>query len=118
MPVQNALEKIKNSVLQWKDITLHQHRFGGIEFRLGKREIGHVHGNYLVDIPFTRKIKNELLSAGLANNHHILPESGWISKYLKDPGDVDTAVKLLKRSYEMALKQRNQRITNNYNVIK
>ncbi|MGA9292945.1 MAG: luciferase family protein [Ignavibacteriaceae bacterium] len=113
MPVQGALEKIKNSVTKWKDITSHQHRFGGIEFRLDKREIGHIHGNYLVDIPFTKKIKNEILSAGLASLHHVLPESGWISKYLKEPGDVDTAIELLKRSYDSALKQKSKRILNN-----
>jgi hypothetical protein len=114
MPVQGALERIKNSVIEWKDITVQQHRFGGIEFRLGKREIGHVHGNYLVDIPFTRKIKNEILSAGLASQHHILHESGWVSKYIKEScDDVDTAIALLKRSYEIALKQKNRRVVNN-----
>ncbi len=112
MPIQGALEKIKNSVMEWKDITSQQQRFGRIEFRLGKREIGHIHGNYLVDIPFTRKVKNEILSAGLASQHHILPKSGWISKYLKEPDDV--AIELLKRSYDMALIQKNQRILNNY----
>ena len=110
MPVQGALDRIKNSVIKWKYVTAQQHRFGGIEFRLGKREIGHVHGNYLVDIPFTRKVKNEILSAGLASQHHILPESGWISKYLKEPDDVSIAIELLKRSYEIALEQKNKRI--------
>jgi hypothetical protein len=113
MPVNSAKEKIKNSVMKWDGVVSGPHRFGGIEFKLGKREIGHVHGNYLVDIPFTRKIKNEILSAGLVNEHHILPRSGWISKYLETPGDVDTAIGLLRRSFELALEQRSRRIIKN-----
>ena len=112
MPVEGALEKIKNSVMEWKDISFQDHRFGGIEFNLDKREIGHIHGNYLVDIPFTKKIKDEILSAGLASQHHVLPDSGWISKYLKEPHDVDIAIDLLKRSYKIAVNQKNQRIVN------
>lgn len=109
MPVSGATEKIKTSVMEWKDITLRPHRFGGLEFDLGNREIGHVHGNYLVDIPFTKKVKKEIISAGLANHHHVLPESGWISKYLNDSGDVDDAIKLLRRSYEIALIQKSRK---------
>ncbi len=96
MLVNSAKEKIKNSVMKWEGVISEPHRFGGIEFKLGKREIGHVHGNYLVDIPFTKKIKDEILSAGLANQHHVLPKSGWISKYLETPQDVDTAIELLR----------------------
>jgi hypothetical protein len=110
MPVCSAKEKIEHSVMKWDGVISEPHRFGGVEFKLGKREIGHVHGNYLVDIPFTRKIKDEILSAGLANQHHVLPNSGWISKYLETPGDVDTAIELLRRSFELAIEQRSKRI--------
>jgi hypothetical protein len=110
MPVQGAMEKIKKSVMEWEGISFREHRFGGIEFNLGKREIGHIHGNYLVDIPFTKKIKDEILSAGLADQHRVLPDSGWISKYLNEPHDVDVAVELLNRSYKTALIQKNKRI--------
>lgn len=113
MPVPGAKEKIKISVMEWKEITSQQHRFGGIEFNLGKREIGHVHGNYLVDIPFTKKVRDEILSEGLANHHHILPKSGWVSKYLNELDDVDIAIQLLRRSYEIALIQKNKRIVKN-----
>jgi Luciferase len=109
MPVSGAKEKIKNSISGLKDVTYEPHRFGGIEFKLGNREIGHVHGNYLVDIPFTKKIKQEVISAGLANDHHVLPASGWISKYLETPEDVDIAIELLKRSFNLAVEQKSRR---------
>lgn len=78
------------------------HRFGGTEYKLGKREIGHVHGNHLVDIPFPLKVRNELVENGEAEPHHILPESGWVSVYLKNETDIDNAINLLKLSYQIA----------------
>lgn len=113
MPVPGAIEKIRTSVMEWEGIALQLHRFGGIEFNLGNREIGHVHGNYLVDIPFTKKVKNEIISAGLANHHHVLPESGWISKYLNKPEDVDDAIQLLRRSYDIALIRKRRKTVKN-----
>ena len=86
----------------------HPHRFGGTEFCIGKREIGHIHGDSLVDIPFPKKVRDEIVSAGAAEPHHVLPETGWISFYLREEGDVEKAIALLKRSYEIALKQKNK----------
>ena len=39
---------------------------------LGKRELGHIHGDRLVDIPFPKPIRDELVNTGQAEPHHIL----------------------------------------------
>jgi predicted DNA-binding protein (MmcQ/YjbR family) len=106
MSVPNAGEKIRNAALRWAGVTAHPHRFGGTEYRLGTREIGHVHGDHLVDIPFPTKVRDELVAAGRAQPHHVLPESGWISFYLRQASDVEAAIELLRRSFEIALHQK------------
>ena len=106
MPVPGASKQIIETALTWEGIEAHPHRFGGVEFRIGRREIGHIHGDSLVDIPFPKKVRDEIVAAGAASSHHILPETGWVSFYLKEEGDVEKAIALLKRSYEIALKQR------------
>jgi Luciferase len=73
---------------------------GGMEYRVGRREIGHVHGDALVDIPFTKKVREELVAAGKAERHHVLPESGWVSVWLREARDVERAVELMKLSFE------------------
>jgi hypothetical protein len=103
-----ASEQIHNAVLSWSGVTAHTHRFGGTEYRLGRREIGHVHGEYLMDIPFPKRVRNELVAAGLAEPHHILPDSGWISFYIKDADDVERAIALLRRSYDLAVNQKSR----------
>jgi len=106
MSVRGASQQIVDALLAWEGIESHPHRFGGVEFRIGKREIGHIHGNSLVDIPFPKKIRDEIVAAGEAQPHHILPESGWVSFYLREDEDVEKAIALLRRSYEIALTQR------------
>ena len=40
---------------------------------------------------------------------HILPESGWISFYLREDGDVEKAVALLRQSFEIAIRQKSRK---------
>jgi predicted DNA-binding protein (MmcQ/YjbR family) len=106
MSVRGASKQIIDTLLTWEGMEAHPHRFGGTEFRIGKREIGHIHGDSLVDIPFPKKVRDEIVAAGEASPHHILPETGWVSFYLREAGDVAKAIDLLQRSYQIALKQR------------
>jgi len=108
MSVHGASKQVIDTLLMWDGIEAHPHRFGGTEFRIGKREIGHMHGDSLVDIPFPKKVRDEIVAAGEASPHHILPETGWVSFYLRQDGDIKRAIDLLKRSYEIALKQKSR----------
>lgn len=94
--------QIRATVEQWQGVVVLPHRFGGIEFRYGKRELGHVHDNSLADLPFPIKIRDELVQRGLARPHHILPHSGWVSVPLKGVEDVQRVVGLFRRSWELA----------------
>ncbi len=107
MAVSGAKEKIDAALQDWPGITSKPHRFGGTEYCPGRREIGHVHGDSLVDIPFPKTVRNELVKAGRASPHHILPDSGWVSIYLRQAADVDRAIELMRLSFEIA----NQRTT-------
>jgi predicted DNA-binding protein (MmcQ/YjbR family) len=103
MAVPGAGEQIYRAVTAWEEVAHAPHRFGGTEFRVSRREIGHVHGDSLVDIPFPLPVRHELVESGAVEPHHILPRSGWVSIYLRKPGDVARAIQLLRRSYEIAL---------------
>lgn len=109
MYVQGAAQKISEQISLWDGVSQHAHRFGGLEFRLGKRELGHIHGDYMLDIPFPIRVRDEIVGLGLAQPHHLLPESGWISYYIKEPQDVQQAINLLRRSYELAQLQKRRK---------
>lgn len=101
-----AQQHIEQIVTSWQGMSAKPHRFGGREFNLGTREVGHIHGDYMVDIPFTVKVRQELVEAGKAEVHHLLPESGWISYYIRKEEDIQGAVELFEKSYKIALEQR------------
>ena len=105
MAVSGAGKRIIDAVSAWKGVVAQPHRFGGTELVVGKREIGHIHGDGLVDIAFPKRVRDDLVSAGLAEPHHILPESGWVSFHIRRAENVDAAVALLHRSYELAWEQ-------------
>jgi hypothetical protein len=109
MSTNDAREQITKAALSWDGVTAHPHRFGGTEYRLGRRELGHIHGDYMVDIPFPKPIRNDLVAAGRAEPHHLLPETGWVSFYIRQPADVERAIALLRQSFELAVKQRSRR---------
>ena len=92
--------RVAHEVGSWDGVTVSPHRFGGVEFRVGRRELGHVHGDRLADLPFPIAIRRELVAAGRAEPHHILPQSGWISLWIRHDADVDTAIELFRLNYE------------------
>ena len=110
MSVKGAQRSITEAVTSWPGVTSHPHRFGGVEYGIGQREIGHIHGDHLVDIPFPKKVREEIVADGRAQPHHILPETGWISFYIRQPDDVEKAIALLRESYEIAQKQKSKTI--------
>jgi hypothetical protein len=101
-----AGSRIAGEVASWDGVTSHPHRFGGVEFRLGKRELGHLHGDRLADLPFPKRVRDELIASGRARPHHVLPESGWISRRIERDEDADDVVELFRLSYERALAAR------------
>src|SRR5436190_22068891 len=92
-------DRIKSEVESWAGITSGPHQFGAIEFRLNGVEIGHLHGDQLLDVAFSKPVRNALIAEKLAEAHHILPESGWVSFRLRQPSDSDHALWLLRLSY-------------------
>jgi hypothetical protein len=110
MSVRGAQARITEAVTSWQFITVQPHRFGGVEYVIGRREIGHMHGDTLVDIPFPKKVRDGIVAAGRAQSHHILPETGWVSFYIRQEHDVDNAIALLRESYEIAINQKSKSV--------
>ena len=94
--MQDIAGRIEEEVGSWEGVTVHPHRFGGVEFRLGRRELGHIHTGGWADLPFTRRIRAMLVETGRAEPHRFGVE-GWVSRDL-DEGTVE----LFRLGYERA----------------
>jgi MFS family permease len=93
-------QTIKEEILKWPGITTEPNRFGGIEFLVNKKEMGHLHGEKLADLPFPVEIRKELVASGRALPHHIYPESGWVSYWIRNSDDIPAVLKLFEIQYE------------------
>jgi hypothetical protein len=109
--MEDIAGRIEGEVGSWDGVSVHPHRFGGVEFRLGRRELGHLHGERWADLPFHKKLRDMLVETGRAEPHHVLPETGWVSKQIRADEDVDEVIALFRLSYERALVAQKRRAT-------
>ncbi len=93
-------EVIEREVAGWPGVEERPHRFNGVEFRVNGHEIGHLHGGSLADLPFPVRMRKELVEAGKARLHHVLPQTGWVSYPIRGEGDVEGAIELFRLNYE------------------
>ena len=91
---------IEREVGSWSGVSVAPHRFGGVAFKVGRRELGHLHGSRLADLPFPTKIREQLVATGRAEPHHVLAESGWVSFHIREATDVAEAIELFRLNYE------------------
>ena len=92
-----AMEKLEREVLRLPGVRLKNHVFGGMEF-VGNdgNELGHLHGNGLLDVPAGVDAAAALIASGRVRPHHVFPKSKWVSFQLEDERDVGFAVELIK----------------------
>jgi hypothetical protein len=93
-------EMIEAEVGGWPGVSAHPHRFGGMEFRYGRVELGHLHGGHLADLPMPKRLRDELVAEGRALPHHVLPDSGWVSRRIEGRDDAREVVELFRLNYE------------------
>ena len=108
--MSGAAERIEAEVTSWPGVEAGPHRFGGVEFRFRRRELGHLHGDRFADLPAGKRVKQELIASGRARPHHVLPESGWVTVPIGDEAGERTVVELLRAGYERALEQERRRV--------
>lgn len=94
--MEDIAARIRREVGSWEGVTEHPHRFGGVEFRLGRRELGHLHEAW-ADLPFVPRIREMLIETGRAEPHRF-GVRGWVSHALDED-----AIELFRLGYERAL---------------
>jgi hypothetical protein len=101
-----ASERIRAEVESWPEVETGPGRFRSIRFTVGRRELGHLHGESIADLPLRPERKAELIAAGVVRPHRYTPpDSGWVTIDLDDEG-ADLVIELMRASYERAVAKR------------
>lgn len=92
--------RIVDTIATWPGVALEWHGPRFVEFKVGRREVGHLHGADFADLPFPVRIREELVTSGKAQLHHRHPETGWVSYYITSPDDLSPLLELFRLNYE------------------
>ncbi len=111
MGSENMAVRLQTLLRSWPRVETAPHRFGGVEFRVDRREIGHVHPSGMLDLPFPVRMRRDLVSAGRAEAHHMLPNTGWVTFRIKSEHDLPAAVDLLRLNYDRLIGANARRTT-------
>jgi len=91
--------RIQREVESWPGVSVDAHPGGIVFFHVGRREIGHLHGNRMADLPFPVRIREKLVAEGKANLHYLHPKTGWITYYLRSDRDFEPIIELFRLNY-------------------
>ena len=98
------MTRIAEEVEAWPGVTATDGSRGEYSFRVGAREIGHLHGDRVAHFGFPKAIWQELYDAGRIDYHPVFPtKKGWASRAIRTPEDVDDAIALLRLNYDRAV---------------
>jgi luciferase-like monooxygenase len=103
----SARDRIAGEVENWPGLEIGPGRFGSIRFTVGRRELGHLHGDRIADLPLRPERARELIAAGEAREHRYTPQgSGWVTIDLDSDGAAKRVIELMRASYERAVEKR------------
>jgi Family of unknown function (DUF5519) len=93
--------QITDEVTGWPDIETGFGRRGEFAFRLGRREIGHLHGDHAAHFSFPRQVWHELHDAGRIVDHPVFPgRVGPAGRRIESDEDVRDVISLLRLNYD------------------
>jgi hypothetical protein len=91
--------RIRREVASWPEVTVQEYRGGLIFFHVGRREIGHLHGSRMADLPFPVRIREQLVAEGKVDVHYLHPKTGWSTYYIRGEQDITAVIELFRMNY-------------------
>jgi Family of unknown function (DUF5519) len=101
---QTAREQITEEVSSWPGVDAGPGRRGELAFRVGRREIGHLHGDHAAHFGFPKDVWSELFDEGRIEEHPVFPgRIGPAARRIESQADVDDVIALLRLNYDRVL---------------
>jgi hypothetical protein len=101
---QTAGERITEEVTSWPGVSAGPGSRGEFSFKLGRREIGHLHGDRALHIGFPKKVWHELHEAGRIDYHPVFPgKPGYAARGIEGEEDVRDVIAMLRMNYDRAV---------------
>jgi hypothetical protein len=101
---RSASQQITDEVTAWPGVSAGPGRRGEFAFRVGGREIGHLHGDHAAHFSFPRAVWSELFEQGRVVHHPVFPgREGPAARRIDGEEDVRDVIALLRLNYDRAV---------------
>jgi hypothetical protein len=95
------MTSIADAVLAWPGVTAGPGRRGEYSFKLGAREIGHLHGERVAHFGFPKDVWQELFDAGRIDYHPVFPgKPGFGARAIASDEDAAEVIALMRLNYD------------------
>jgi len=103
---QSASRRITEEVTAWPGVEAGHGSRGEFAFRLGRKELGHLHGDYVAHFFFPKELGLSLREQGRVVDHPVFPgKPGPAARAIKSDVDVRDVIELLRLNYDRAVKR-------------
>jgi hypothetical protein len=101
---QTPSEEITQEVTSWPGVEAGPGRRGEFAFKVGKREIGHLHGDHAAHFSFPKNVWQELRNEGRIADHPVFPgRVGPASRRIETEDDVRDVIAMMRLNYDRAV---------------
>ena len=98
---RSASEQISEEVTSWPGVEAGPGRRGEYAFKVGRREIGHLHGDHAAHFSFPKHVWAELMEQGRIVPHPVFPDAqGPAARRIENESDVREVIALLRLNYD------------------
>jgi Luciferase len=98
---RTASEEITEQVTGWPGVQAGPGRRGEFAFKVGARELGHLHGDHAAHFSFPKAVWAELHAQGRIEDHPVFPgKQGPAARRIEDEADVRDVIALMRLNYD------------------
>ena len=103
---QRVSEQITEKVGSWPGVSAAPGSRGELSFRVGRREIGHLHGDHVAHFGFPKAVWRSLFEQGRIDYHPVFPgRPGFAARRIETGADVDDVIELLRLNYDRVIER-------------
>ena len=99
-----ANQQITDEVTSWPGVEAAEGSRGEWGFTVGRREIGHLHGDRVAHFGFPKAVWQELFDAGRIDYHPVFPgKPGYGARAIEGPDDIRDVIAIIRLNYDRAV---------------
>jgi hypothetical protein len=98
---QSFSGQITTEVGAWPGVVVDDGELGELAFKVGHRELGHLHGEHVAHFGFSKAVWQELHAEGRIEGHPVFPgKVGPASRRVETEDDVRDVIEMMRLNYD------------------